>query len=159
MNPCLLCARNSCNRVISLIQAVFAPTFVTKRSWGNFPPALLIEPEVYNVVVLHDIGLEFEALFPGALGLGLLRFLLVGRFDRVEEELRVRPQFDSVHYGTPTYLRLAASCADEIRTGADDESEMGVYHDLLEPQRLANLSARLEEYTPAALQVGAILGS
>ena len=66
-----------------------------------------------------------------------------------EERLRVRPRFDSLRYGTPTYARLAASCAPEIARGADDESEMGVYHDLYQPQRLANLASRLEEFSPA----------
>ena len=28
---------------------------------------------------------------------------------------------------------------------------MGVFHDLYQPQRLANLNARLEEYTPAGM--------
>lgn len=66
-----------------------------------------------------------------------------------EERLRVRPRFDSLRYGTPTYARLSLSCAPEITRGAEDESEMGVYHDLYQPQRLANLAARLEEFSPA----------
>jgi hypothetical protein len=66
-----------------------------------------------------------------------------------EERLRVRPRFDSLRYGTPTYARLAATCAPEITRGAEDESEMGVYHDLYQPQRLANLASRLEEFSPA----------
>jgi hypothetical protein len=65
------------------------------------------------------------------------------------ERLRVEPEFNSVRYGTPAYCQLADGCAKEIRTGADDESEMGVYHDLFQPQRIANLNARLAEYSPA----------
>ena len=65
------------------------------------------------------------------------------------ERLRVEPAFNSVRYGTPAYCQLADECAPEITSGADDESEMGVYHDLFQPQRIANLKARLEEYTPA----------
>jgi hypothetical protein len=72
---------------------------------------------------------------------------------------RVRPRFDSRRYGTPAYARLARSCAPEIRRGADDESEMGVYHDLYEPQREANLRARLDEYTPAGLDAGLVFVS
>jgi hypothetical protein len=72
---------------------------------------------------------------------------------------RVRPQFESRRYGTPAYGRLALTCAAEIRRGADDESEMGVYHDLYEPQREANLRARLDEYTPAGLDAGLIFAS
>jgi len=67
------------------------------------------------------------------------------------EDLRVQPQFNSKRYGTPAYCQLADYCASEIRTGADDESEMGVFHDLFQPQREANLQARLEEFVPAAM--------
>lgn len=65
------------------------------------------------------------------------------------ERLRVEPEFNSFRYGTPPYCQLADNCAVEIRTGADDESEMGVFHDLFQPQRIADLNARLEEYTPS----------
>jgi hypothetical protein len=71
-------------------------------------------------------------------------------------ERRVRPRFISVRYGNPDYCRLAADCAEEITRGADDESEMGVFHDLYNPQRLANLRARLDEYTPAGMDAGII---
>lgn len=70
------------------------------------------------------------------------------------ERLRVRPQFTSVRYGHPAYAQLGRTCADEIRRGADDESEMGAFHDLFQPQREANLRGRLEEYTPAGMDVG-----
>jgi hypothetical protein len=65
------------------------------------------------------------------------------------EEHRVRPQFESVRYGTPVYCRLAETCAPEIRRGADDESELGAFHDLFQPQRQTNLETRLAEFTPA----------
>ncbi len=67
------------------------------------------------------------------------------------ERLRVEPEFNSTHYGTPTYCQLADACACEVKRGADDESEMGVFHDLYQPQRLANLCTRLGEYTPAGM--------
>lgn len=76
-----------------------------------------------------------------------------------QEQLRVRPRFNSRRYGTPTYCQLAADCAEEIQRGADDESEMGVFHDLYQPQRAANLAARLEEYTPAGTDAGIIFAS
>ena len=75
------------------------------------------------------------------------------------ERLRVRPQFNSTRYGTPIYCQLAQSCDVEITHGADDESEMGVFHDLYQPQREANLRARLDEYVPAGTDVGIILVS
>lgn len=75
------------------------------------------------------------------------------------ERLRVRPRFISVRYGTPAYCQLAIDCADEIRTGADDASEMGVYHDLFQPQRWANLRVRLNEYLPAGMDIGMMIAS
>ncbi len=75
------------------------------------------------------------------------------------ERLRVHPQFNGVHYGTPVYCQLADSCADEIKRGADDESEIGVFHDLYQPQRAANLRARIDEYLPAAMDTGIIFSS
>lgn len=75
------------------------------------------------------------------------------------ERDRVRPVFNSLRYGTPTYCQLSHTCAGEIVRGADDESEMGIFHDLYQPQRTANLHARLEEYTPAGTDVGIIFSS
>jgi hypothetical protein len=76
-----------------------------------------------------------------------------------QERTRVIPEFNSIRYGTPTYCQLSDQCATEITSGADDESEMGVFHDLYQPQREANLRARLNEYTPAGISVGIIFAS
>jgi hypothetical protein len=78
---------------------------------------------------------------------------------RVRETLRVEPDFDSVRYGTPSYARLARVTAAEIAQGASDRSEMGVYHDLYQPQRAANLTQRLTEFTPAGTDAGIIYAS
>lgn len=75
------------------------------------------------------------------------------------ERLRVRPQFTVRRYGRPGYAQLGTGCAAEIVRGADDESELGAFHDLFQPQRQANLAARLDEYTPAGMDVGIILAS
>jgi hypothetical protein len=78
---------------------------------------------------------------------------------RESERLRLRPRFDSTRYGTPRYCRLSDDCAVEILRGADDESEMGVFHDLFEPQRAANLGTRLAEFTPAGVTAEIIYAS
>jgi hypothetical protein len=72
------------------------------------------------------------------------------------EHDRVRPRFNSVRYGQATYCQLSLVCASEIRSGADDQSEMGVFHDLFSPQREANLRARLDDFTPAGMETGII---
>lgn len=76
-----------------------------------------------------------------------------------QERLRVRPRFDSLRYGSPHYCRLAEDCAPEIVRGAEDESELGVFHDLYQPQRLASLSARLNEYVPAAADIAVVFAT
>ena len=79
--------------------------------------------------------------------------------DKARDELRVRPQLNSTHYGTAAYCQLAGTCAEEIARGADDESEMGAFHDLFQPQRVANLRARLAEYVPAGMEAAIIFAS
>ena len=54
---------------------------------------------------------------------------------------------------------ITATCAPGITRGAGDESEMGVFHDLFQPQRAANLRARLDEFMPAGSEAGIIFAS
>ena len=78
---------------------------------------------------------------------------------RERERARVAPQFMTLRYGAPDYMRLADACAAEIRSGASDRSAMGVWHHLYEPQREANLAMRLEEHVPAGVDAGIIFAS
>ncbi|HEX2739077.1 MAG TPA: hypothetical protein VHM69_01420 [Rubrobacter sp.] len=138
---------------------------------------------VFGRVQAHAIDLAENSIFEGRVEvarrqLGCMRFCYVTPHSRTPrrfncqpdlaeqaadpvtvEILRVRPRFDDVRYGTPTYCRLAESCAEEIKRGAEDGSEMGVFHDLFQPQREANLRARLDEYTPAGTDAGLIFAS
>jgi hypothetical protein len=72
------------------------------------------------------------------------------------ERLRVEPEFNGTRYGTPTYCQLTDTCAPEITRGAEDESEMGVFHDLYQPQRAANLKARMAEFAPAGIETALV---
>lgn len=71
-----------------------------------------------------------------------------------EEEARLEPQFASLRYGDARYGQLSRSCALEIRQGADDEAEMGAFHDLYQAQRESNLRARLDEYLRFGMEAG-----
>jgi hypothetical protein len=73
---------------------------------------------------------------------------------RAEVEARIRPLFTDSVYGRPSYCQLHRLCPPEITRGADDESEMGVFHQLQQPQREANLRASLDEYLRAGLEAG-----
>lgn len=72
---------------------------------------------------------------------------------------RVRPVLASSRYGTPAYCQLSGRCAVEIRQGADDEAEMGSFHDLYQPQRESHLRRRLEEYLRFGLEAGVFYAS
>ncbi len=67
---------------------------------------------------------------------------------------RLRPTFRSLRYGNPDYGQLSRRCPPEIREGAEDEAEMGAFHDLYQPQRERNLRLRLDEYLRFGLEAG-----
>lgn len=75
---------------------------------------------------------------------------------RTFQEARVVPAFVATRYGEPPYFQLRLSAPIEIREGAEDGSEMGVYSHLKQPQREDNLRLRLEEYLPLGLEAGVI---
>lgn len=74
----------------------------------------------------------------------------------VREARRVVPGFVSRRFGRPVYAQLRTSTVREIRTGADDESEMGAFHLVHAPQRETNLRIRLEEYLRFSLEAGTL---
>ena len=63
--------------------------------------------------------------------------------------VRIAPHFVSTRYGAPDYARLTGCTPPEITRGASDGGEMGVYHELGEPQRMDQLQARLVNHCPA----------
>ena len=76
------------------------------------------------------------------------------QLERDSIQARLIPQFTSSRYGDPGYCQLSQRCAAEIRQGADDEAEMGVFHDLYQLQRETNLRVRLDEYLRFGLEAG-----
>lgn len=71
-----------------------------------------------------------------------------------EDIFRVRPEFTSTRYGDPGYGQLALTTSIEIRTGADDEGEIGAFHHVYQPQREANVRMRMKEYLRFGLEAG-----
>ena len=57
---------------------------------------------------------------------------------------------------TGVQARLLTPGSKAIAQGAEDESEMGVFHDIYGPQRLRNLRFRLDEYLRFGLEAGVI---
>lgn len=71
---------------------------------------------------------------------------------RVEGHLE--PIFTARGYGHPAFAQLQVLCPIEIREGAEDEAEMGAFHDLYQAQRETNLRVRLQEYLRFGLEAG-----
>jgi|tagenome__1003787_1003787.scaffolds.fasta_scaffold20987387_5 hypothetical protein len=72
------------------------------------------------------------------------------------ERDRVQPLVDSRRYGRPEFARLSLASVPEIARGAHDESEVGAFHDLFDPQRDVNLRTRLDQFTPAGTDAGVL---
>jgi hypothetical protein len=67
---------------------------------------------------------------------------------------RMRPSFTSEVYGHPGYAQLGLQCPREIQIGAEDGSEMGIFNQLYQPQRRAELRLALAEYLPFGQEAG-----
>jgi len=128
---------------------------------------------VFGDVLTHSAGLVENSIVDGTVRVarrqsGCFRFCWLSpdsrtprRFHCQPEESAdpapIMPRFTSRPYGTPGYAQLDRSCPDEIRRGAEDGSEMGVFHDLFQPQREDNLRLRLDEYVPAGCDAGIVI--
>jgi hypothetical protein len=64
------------------------------------------------------------------------------------------PRFTSLAYGANGYLQLNVASGARLLTGADDETEPGVYHHLANTWRETNLRVRLDEYLRVGLSAG-----
>jgi hypothetical protein len=100
---------------------------------------------------------------------GCVRFCYVPSGSRVPRMYRchpaaddpapVFPAFTSLRFGDAGYCQLAKQSGPEILQGADDRSEMGVFHDLHQPQRVANLQNSLNDYLRFGLEGGVFYAS
>ncbi len=93
--------------------------------------------------------------------IGCIRFSFVPPGSRTPRQFQCvgndpahRPFHTSVRYGDHGYMQLRRSTHDAVRTGASDESEVGVTHELYQPQRETNLRVRLDEYLRYGLEAG-----
>jgi hypothetical protein len=154
-----------------------------------FAQVTILRSTILGQVQTHAIGLAENSLFTATVTVarrqvGCVRFCHVPAGSRTprryhcQPDLEVRalgknpptadvtlareqmaPLFTSRRYGTPAYAQLAGACAPEIARGADDESEMGAFHDLFQPQRAANLRVRLDEFIPAGMEAGILFAN
>ncbi|GAA2015078.1 hypothetical protein GCM10009839_07770 [Catenulispora yoronensis] len=130
---------------------------------------------VFGTVLTSGVGLVENTIVDGDLRVdhrqtGCVRFTWLGPGSRTPHRYHclppdpapgqpqaVVPRFTSAQYGMPGYAQLARSCPEAIRRGADDGSELGVFHDLFQPQREDNLTLRLAESVPAGCDAAVIV--
>jgi hypothetical protein len=94
------------------------------------------------------------ALAEAARSMGLASAAELGDQERSAVEARMVPGFTSSRYGTPAYAQLRTSTAPEIRSGAEEGLEMGVFNRLEHPRREANLKLCLQEYLRFGFEAG-----
>lgn len=78
--------------------------------------------------------------------------------DRISYDIQswLKPIFSDQFYGNPGYMQLNQLCPIDIRSGADDGSEMGAFHDLYQIRCETNLKVRLNEYLRFGMEAGII---
>jgi len=75
------------------------------------------------------------------------------------EGLSVAPFFQSTVFGNAAYFQHHRSANKIFLQGADDTSEIGVYHDLFQIQKETNLRMRLNEYIRFGMEAGIFYAS
>ncbi len=67
---------------------------------------------------------------------------------------RIGPSFTSRAFASAAYGQLSATTSPEILTGDENESEMGAFGFLMQPQRAQGARTALDEYLRAGLEAG-----
>lgn len=139
-----------------------------ERSPIAFARLSLLRSTVFGAIGVHEIALVQDSIVTGRLvaarsQTGCVRFSYAGPGSRLPPAFKMLsgtpPQFASVRYGEPTYARLVDTGMEAFRSGASDEAEVGVFHDLFEAQRAAALSLRLAEHVPGDFEAGLIFAT
>lgn len=122
----------------------------------SFVPNGSVTPPRYRCQPELQIESRIEQAEKAAIASGTVFSPAARLVIRNEVLARLVPGFTSTRYGEPAYAQLHLSCPAEIKTGAEDGSEMGVFSQLKQPQRETNLRIRLQEYLPFGLEPGTI---
>lgn len=96
---------------------------------------------------------------------GCVRYSFVGAGARTPRRFRSTtpdsgdppPEFVTVRYGHAAFGQLAAGCPASVTAGASDGAELGAFHDVEQPQRLAALRSLLAEYLRFTSEAGIFL--
>jgi hypothetical protein len=128
------------------------------------PATSLERSTVFGAVGVRELTLASEVIFTGTVTAerrqtGCVRFSYLPAGSSTPRRFRcplpeLAPRFTSVRYADPTFAQLAGDCPPEIRTGAEDGSEIGAFQSLQQAQRETNLQGVLDEYLPVDLEAG-----
>ena len=148
--------------------AIIAP-YSSEKYVKYGPPTTLERATIIGTVFVRELAIASNVIFTkqvesyirqsGCVRYSYLpkessRILRRYRCQPAPDAIQVYPEFTSLRYGNPGYCQLSRDCAAEIRQGADDKAEMGVFHDLYQSQRETNLRMRLDEYLRFGLEAG-----
>ena len=147
----------------SIVQSVVSDTLAVRLTWGE---ALLNRCTILGRTHFHRLYAS-EVILYGATRVdnqqdGCLRFSAwVGREPDPNPLVSVVPRpyksvpldsatplFVSTRFGDPHYAQLSQSAPQEIRTGASDGSEMGVFASLKNPIKERSLLIKYHEFMP-----------
>jgi len=122
----------------------------------SFVPPGSATPQQYRCQPALEVSLESERAIQAAKDSGTV--LPPGWQAALETSVEawLVPGFEADAYGRPAYAQLRRTSPIQVRTGAEDGSEMGAFCLLKQPQREANLRLRLDEYLPVGLDAGLI---
>lgn len=135
---------------------------------GEFGPELTVERStVLGMVIAKRLKLVSFSIFADPLIVdqgqeGCLRFSFVPRGSQTpkmyeciagEDTWTEGLRFTSTRYGDPGYCQLSQLCAMNIKQG-DGGAEIGVFHDLYQPQRETNAKVRLIEHLKFGIEFG-----
>jgi hypothetical protein len=156
--------------VLDLSLSIRAAIGAEQEGEGIGPAATFDRSTINGPVVIREMPLASESIFVDPVWtlrrqVGCMRFCFAPVGSRTprrhqcqpadaHDANRIRPTFTTLRYGLPAYCQLGPACPAEVTTGAADEAEMGVFHDLYQQQRVANLRLRLEEYLRFGLEAG-----
>jgi hypothetical protein len=115
-------------------EVIFTATVTTRRTQAgcvrfSYVPAGSVTPRRFRC----QPDLAIATAIAVALQTDPLLSLAAQQQIRQDVESRVVPSFTTTLYGQPAFAQLLLSCPAEIRTGAEDGSEMGVFCHLKQP--------------------------
>jgi hypothetical protein len=126
---------------------------------------------VIGGLAVHSVGLIENAIVSDRVEVvrrqtGCVRFSFIApgsrtprRFSCLPErgdDEGMAPAFVSRVFGKPGYAQFAATADGQFQRGADDQGELGAFHDQFWTIRDANLRATLADHVPAGVNIGII---